>query len=93
MPASMPSILAGFVDMSSTSFVRLILPERTSAPWQTENAVSKPVIPNGAASKAMSFSVSVCGAWSVAMTSIVPSETPSIRASTSCLERSGGHIL
>ncbi len=46
-----------------------------------------------AASNSRSFSTAECGAWSVAMASIVPSASPSRTAFTSSRERSGGFIL
>jgi D-3-phosphoglycerate dehydrogenase len=57
------------------------------------SAVSSPSIPGGASSKGRSFASGACGAWSVAMTSSVPSFRPSIIACTSASVRSGGAIL
>ena len=60
---------------------------------QTPSAVSSPTIPGGASSSGCSLSAAGCGAWSVAMASIVPSTTPSMSASTSAFVRSGGLTL
>ena len=50
-------------------------------------------MPIGASSKGTSFSSRACGAWSVAMQSIVPSFRPAISAWRSASERSGGFIF
>ena len=55
------------------------------------SAVSRPGKPGGGFSP--SFSVRVCGAWSLAMASMVPSARPSLMAATSSAVRSGGFIL
>ena len=57
------------------------------------NDVSSPVVPIGASSNGTSFSSRACGAWSVAMQSIVPSRRPSISACRSDSVRSGGFIF
>ena len=49
--------------------------------------------PKGASSNGASFSWSACGAWSVAMQSMVPSRRPAMRAWRSASVRSGGFIL
>ena len=49
--------------------------------------------PNGASSNGTSFSCSAWGAWSVAMTEIVPSRTASSSALRSSAARSGGFIF
>ena len=51
------------------------------------------MVPIGACSKATSFSSRACGAWSVAMQSIVPSRRPSMSALRSVSVRSGGFIF
>jgi uncharacterized protein (DUF2236 family) len=56
-------------------------------------AVSRPSIPGGASSKGCSFASGVCGAWSVAMQSMVPSARPALTAATSAGVRSGGFTL
>ena len=61
--------------------------------WSAAKAVSRPVTPIAACSKGTSFSSASCGAWSVAMQSIVPSRRPSISAWRSASVRSGGFIL
>ena len=48
---------------------------------------------DGRVLKSCCFSNSVCGAWSVAITSKTPSINPSSRRSLSCLVRSGGFIF
>ena len=68
-------------------------PGRTSSVWTAANAVSSPVVPIGASSHGTSFSSRACGAWSVAMQSIVPSRRPSISAWRSASPRSGGFIF
>ena len=50
-------------------------------------------MPIGACSNGTSFSSRACGAWSVAMQSIVPSRRPSISARRSSSSRSGGFIF
>ena len=50
-------------------------------------------MPIGACSNGTSFSSRACGAWSVAMQSIVPSRRPSISAWRSSSVRSGGFIF
>ena len=47
-------------------------------------------MPKAAASNSQSLSWMACGAWSVAMQSIVPSRRPSTQAATSAGVRSGG---
>ena len=56
-------------------------------------AVSRPMIPGGAALNSTSFSCTAWGAWSVAMASRVPSASPSRQARRSAAERRGGAIL
>lgn len=51
--------------------------------------VSRPMIPLGASVIGFSFSSLLCGAWSVAMRSMVPSASPRIIAWRSCSVRSG----
>ena len=60
---------------------------------QSGIATSMPTMPKGAASMPRDFSCCVCGAWSVAMTDIVPSSSASTRASLSCSSRNGGAIF
>ena len=50
-------------------------------------------MPKAAWSYSTFLSSTVCGAWSVAMQSIVPSRSPSSTASRSDSDRSGGFIL
>ena len=50
-------------------------------------------MPIGASSNGTSFSSRACGAWSVAMQSIVPVRRPSISAWRSSSQRSGGFIF
>ena len=49
--------------------------------------------PKGASSNGTSFSSRACGAWSVAIASIVPSRSASISAARSSSARSGGFIF
>src|SRR5262249_48745287 len=51
------------------------------------------MIPGGASVNSWSFSCTACGAWSVAIASIVPSTSPARQASTSDVPRSGGATL
>ena len=51
------------------------------------------MMPNGQRSNSCIFSLPGCGAWSVAMASMVPETRPSVTASTSPQPRSGGFIL
>ena len=67
-------------------------PVCTNAVLQTENAVSSPVMPEGALANSRAFSSAVCGAWSVAIMSIVPSASASISACRSASVRSGGFM-
>ena len=60
---------------------------------QLENAGAVAVMPLGALAKSCDFSKGVCGAWSVAIRSKVPSMSPCRSASLSALLRSGGFIL
>ena len=57
----------------------------TSSVCSAAKAVSRPVTPIAACSKGTSFSSAWCGAWSVAMHSIVPSRSASISAWRSAL--------
>ena len=57
------------------------------------SAVSSPSIPGGASSNGRSFASGGCGAWSVAMASMVPSASPRLIAATSASVRSGGFTL
>ncbi len=56
-------------------------PGSTSPCTSAGKAVSSPITPLGAAGNGTSFSAGWCGAWSVAMQSIVPSSKPSMSAS------------
>ncbi len=69
------------------------MPGTTRSVWIAAKAVSSPVTPIAALSNGTSFSSFACGAWSVAMQSIVPSRRPSISAWRSASVRSGGFIL
>ena len=75
----------------SMSSVSVKTPVFTSAVYAAANDVSIPMEPFGACRKS-AFSAGVCGAWSVAMTSIVPSFTASIIARRSFSLRSGGFM-
>ena len=67
---------------SSTMRVNGILCSRCSFVIANASAVSRPVIPNDARSNSTCFSWAACGAWSVAMASIVPSTSAATIAST-----------
>ena len=56
----------------------------------TPSAVSMPLIPFAASPNSTSLSTSVCGAWSVAIASAVPSSSASRHAAASAGDRSGG---
>ena len=60
-------------DIRSTTRARSRTPGRIRSVWIAANAVSRPVTPIAACSNGTSFSSGWCGAWSVAMHSIVPS--------------------
>ena len=89
-PASSPYISAGLhVSFRSSciisrclGFTRFVIPSARD--------VSSPIIPLGASAKGLSFSSRVCGAWSVAIISTVPSCRPLIMASLSASVLSGG---
>ena len=68
-------------------------PGRTSSVYRTGNAVSSPTIPMALPRSPFDFSSALCGAWSVAIMSIVPSFIPSMSASLSRSDRMGGFIL
>src|SRR6266550_1122728 len=90
---SRPRIRAGAVDIRRTMSPSVSRPVATRPPIITPSAVSSPINPGGAASNSASFSWAACGAWSVAMLSIVPSARAARSASTSFAERSGGLTL
>ena len=93
MPLSMPKRRAGAVLMSSASRSRPIMPGSTSPVQSTGKAVSSPVMPKALFSSPRDFSSAECGAWSVAIMSMVPSRSASISARRSASPRSGGFIL
>ena len=78
-PALIFNHLAGAEDILVINNSKLISPFKTSSVYREANAVSKPLIPKGAKSNYFSFSWSECGAWSVAIKSIVPSIRPFIK--------------
>ena len=55
--------------------------------------ITSPIIPLGASVIAFAFSSTLCGAWSVAIISMVPSCNPSMIARRSSSVRSGGFIF
>ena len=57
------------------------------------SAVCRPSMPGGASLNGRSFDSGACGAWSVAMASMVPSHRPAMTAATSSSVRSGGFTL
>ena len=60
---------------------------------QRRSTSSRPIMPGDASANSQSFSSGECGAWSVAMQSMVPSASASRSASTSSSSRSGGFTL
>ena len=50
-------------------------------------------MPKGALAKSRAFSATVCGAWSVASTSMVPSAIAALSSARSRFVRSGGFIF
>src|SRR5215831_13581453 len=86
-------ILAGLRESSSMRRGSDTMPLCTSRSKHNDTAVSRPVMPNGALSNSTCFSSAACGAWSVAMTSMLPSARPSSMASRSAPSRSGGFIF
>ena len=85
----MPSKRAGPAVSRSISTGNSSRPSCTS-PISDPKAVSKTLIPLAASANVHAFSLSACGAWSVPITSIVPSATAATSASTSSPDRSGG---
>ena len=65
----------------------------TSSVTASGRAVSSPIIPLGALVKSTFFSSAVCGAWSVAIISIVSSIRPAIILSLSSADLRGGFIF
>ena len=73
---------AGPTVSARTTVRRSSTPASTAArSWPS--AVSRPLIPVAASPYSTSLATSVCGAWSVAMASIVPSDSPAARAAAS----------
>ena len=60
----------------SRSSVRVRYPGFTREVMPRPREVSRPVIPLGASVRGLDFSSTLCGAWSVAIRSIVPSLSP-----------------
>ena len=76
LPPGTLRMRAGLTDISSTSRGSRITPAWTSRSSAMGMAVSRPTMPNGARSNSTFFSSAWCGAWSVAMTSTLPSAMP-----------------
>ena len=76
VPPGRPRTRAGFVERRATRCGSSTSPAPTSRSRQRATAVSRPTMPNAAWSYSTFLSSTVCGAWSVAMQSIVPSEEP-----------------
>ena len=68
-------------------------PGSISALAYNPSATSRPTTPNGAYRNSSSFSSRLCGAWSLARQSIVPSAKAAFNAEMSSAVRSGGAIL
>ena len=79
--------------MRSTISSSATTPGSTRPCTSAGKAVSRPITPFGAAGNGTSFSAGWCGAWSVAMQSIVPSRRPSMSACRCGSAASGGLIL
>src|SRR3989454_2102503 len=92
LPLDKPKARAGSVVSLATAASSERNPSSTKASV-SGSAVSSPTIPFGAAANCCCLSCTACGAWSVAITSIVPSRNPSLIACTSCQVRSGGVLL
>ena len=86
-------------DEPTRPLMTLATPRQSSRPGFTivsttiDSAVSSPSIPGGASSIGRSLSSTGCGAWSVAMASIVPSASPAFSAAMSVAVRNGGLTL
>src|SRR5664279_1200040 len=89
----MPTRRAGAYDMRSATSAQVSRPVRTNSSATTASAVSRPSIPMDASHQSACFVSGACGAWSVPITSIVPSASASRIASTSAMERRGGLTL
>ena len=83
----------GATAIASTSRAKEMIPRPTSAVLSTAKAHSNPTTPMALPASPRAFSAAVWGAWSVAITSIVPSCKPATSASRSARLRSGGFIL
>ena len=86
---SIPSTRAGPV-VSAAMTVSSAAQPASTPPSRSGSAVSRPEMPNAARSYSTSFFTDACGAWSVAIASIVPSASASQSARTSPSVRSGG---
>src|SRR3989440_7772570 len=93
LPPGSRSSRAGSRERRDTSVATESSPGLTSRSSSSVTAVSSPTTPLAAWSNSPSFSLTACGAWSVATQSIVPSASASISASVSRLLRRGGAIL
>ena len=67
--------------------------EHQLVPDERERGLQTRASPTGASSNGRSFASAGCGAWSVAITSIVPSARPALIAARSASVRSGGFTL
>jgi len=85
----LPRTAAGPVVRDSIARANGISPASTAAS-STPSAVSMPLIPFAASPNSTSLSTAVCGAWSVATASAVPSRSASRHAAASPAERKGG---
>ena len=84
---------AGRHESSASASTSDSTPGSTSSVSASASEVSSPSIPAGASSNGRSFCSTGCGAWSVAMASMVPSARPRLIAATSASVRSGGCTL
>src|SRR5207245_4373665 len=93
VPPGRPKTRAGPVEKTATRRVSGMRPGPTRRSRHRLTAVSRPTTPNAASSYSTFLSSTVCGAWSVAMASIVPSRSASTTARRSASQRSGGFIF
>src|SRR4051794_10786569 len=91
--SEIPAIAAGCQLMRASTPCRSSARVTTSWVIATASAVSTPSIPGGASSNGCCFVSAACGAWSVAMASIVPSISAARTPSRSGAPRNGGFIL
>ena len=92
VPLGIRSTRAAFTVIRAISSDGVRSPSSTSFQHRPSE-VSRPTMPLAAYSNSTSFSMAEWGAWSQAMTSIVPSRSPARTAATSSALRRGGLTL